>query len=251
MFVSFRIKRSMIIAVMLALSVILLALIGRGGSIAAASVQTADKVAYLTFDDGPSSITADILDVLSEFDVKATFFVTAQKLEYLDMISRAHNEGHCVAIHTFSHDYGKIYSSVDSFFDDIELTQKMLVEYTGKGSSEIRFAGGSSNTVGERYAGFKIMPKLVEECDRRGLRYHDWNVDTRDAVNAPLSVSSILDNVKKSIADKDTAVILMHDITSASTGPDAVRAVVEYLKNEGYRFDTVDNLTNPVHHSVK
>ena len=117
----------------------------------AATAEQADarRVVYLTFDDGPGPYTAQLLDVLARYGVKATFFVTALNSDYEDMIGRAYNEGHSIAVHTYSHDYRKIYASEEAFFEDFNAMEDVIYRQTGQYTKLCRFPGGSSNTVSQ------------------------------------------------------------------------------------------------------
>ena len=86
------------------------------------------KVVYLTFDDGPGSYTESILNVLNKYNVKATFFVTNQFSSYQDLIKKEYQSGHSIGVHTFSHNYGKIYESVDNYVNDFDNMNKIIYD---------------------------------------------------------------------------------------------------------------------------
>ncbi len=207
------------------------------------------KTIYLTFDDGPSKYTSELLDVLKKYNVKATFFVTNQNLTkgYDSVIKRAYDEGHSIGLHTSSHNYN-IYSSVDSYFNDLYAIQNKVKNITGYTSMLIRFPGGSSNTVSKAYdGGTKIMSKLSKEVERRGFKYVDWNIVSGDA-GETTDTNQVVSNVIGSLGNNSTYVVLQHDIKEFSV--DAVAAIIEYGLSHGYTFRPY-TLTSPtVHHQV-
>lgn len=236
------------IFIVFSLFVILLGWFSRQ-SAAVANNKAYQKTAYLTFDDGPSSVTAEILDILKENDVSATFFVTAQYPEYLAMLQREESEGHQIAYHTYTHIFKEIYSSSENFWNDQKKLRDLVFLQTLCSSRDFRFAGGSSNTV----APSSLMQLLRKEAAEKGYRYHDWNVDSRDAVGAK-SVSTILSNVlegvKNNIRPDGTVVILMHDIPISNSRL-ALDSIIKELKSQGFVFSTVNKLETPVTHKLK
>ncbi len=212
-------------------------------------LSAAEHVVCLTFDDGPSRYTSQLLDVLKEHGVKATFYVTGQSEEDFEMIARAHDEGHLIALHTYTHDFAN-YASAQAFWSDIDRLDSLIFELTGEHSRFLRFAGGSSNTVSSRYAGYNIMRELVRDCGERGISYCDWNVDTSDAVGDKKSASYISDRAVRGALEHRVSVILMHDGARASTIAEAVDEIITRLEDEGCVFATVDMLEEPVHHTM-
>src|SRR5699024_5238173 len=104
-----------------------------------------EKAVYLTFDDGPSENTGRILDILKQYNIKATFFVTGNNQEHDDMIKRAFDEGHSIGLHTYTHDYASVYASEEAYFDDLKKISDLVESIIGQKSYLIRFPGGSSN----------------------------------------------------------------------------------------------------------
>lgn len=202
---------------------------------------------YLTFDDGPGPYTAELLDILAKYNVKATFFVTCAGDDSL--ITREYNEGHTVGLHTCSHDYSYVYANMDNFFSDLYTVQERVKNLTGGYVSTItRFPGGSSNTVSAAYdGGQRIMTKLVNEVTARGFTYFDWNISSGDAGSAYDSWT-VYQNVVDRLGDGGNYVVLQHDIKDYSVK--AVENIIEYGLNNGYSFDklTVDSFT--AHHGI-
>lgn len=185
------------------------------GSTDAQSGAAADKVVYLTFDDGPSATTESVLDTLKAEGVPATFFVMAadNNEEYLPLLERTVQEGHLIALHTCSHDYKSIYKSPDAYWDDLQKLREKLLPYV-PADHEIkwlRFPGGSTNTVSHRYGGSDIMKKLKADAESRGFTYVDWNVCAEDSLGGHPSASTIYNNIIREVGDKNTCVVLMHD----------------------------------------
>ena len=208
------------------------------------------KTIYLTFDDGPSMYTNELLDILKKYDVKVTFFVTDQSLThgYDDVILRAYQEGHTIGLHSNSHNYSYIYSSVDNYFNDLYKIQEKVKRITGYTSTIIRFPGGSSNTVSKSYdGGIKIMSKLTNEVTLRGFRYFDWNVVSGDA-GETYNTDKVISNVVNSLGNGSTYVVLQHDIKKFSV--DAVEEIIKYGLSHGYQFKPLTMNSPRVEHGV-
>ena len=201
---------------------------------------------YLTFDDGPQSGTTDvILDILKEEGVEATFFITNKGDDSL--IKRMYDEGHTVALHTASHDYATVYASVDSYFNDLNTVNERVKRITGEYSYIIRFPGGSSNTISRRYSQ-GIMTTLTQEVVNRGYRYYDWNISSGDAAGGRPSPEDIKNNVVNALRKDRINMVLMHDIKTYTR--DAVRDIIKYGKENGYRFEKITMNTEMVQQRV-
>ncbi|PHV70759.1 polysaccharide deacetylase [Sporanaerobium hydrogeniformans] len=199
------------------------------------------KVAYLTFDDGPSPNTTKILDFLKANNIKATFFVLGNKKQ-THIYKRIVDEGHTIAIHSNTHKYQEIYKDVNSFMTDINDLSKLIEESTGVKPTVMRFPGGSNNTISKKYGGEDIMEQVIPAVKAAGLSYFDWNVDSRDAAVSKQDKQVIIDSVlngAKSVASKSenaSAVILMHDAAAKTSTVEALPAIVEGLKKQGFVF---------------
>lgn len=205
------------------------------------------KTVYLTFDDGPSPNTLKILKILSDNGVKATFFVTNQG-KYNSYMKDIVSQGHTIALHTYSHDYSKIYASDEAYFNDLQKISDVVYNETGVRSKTIRFPGGASNTVSRKYNS-GIMSRLTKEVENRGYRYYDWNVSSGDAASKPTPPSAILANCKK-LPKANTAIILMHDSNEKKTTVEALPDVIAYYKSIGCSFGVIDGNTYEVHQRV-
>ncbi len=206
------------------------------------AAESEGKIAYLTFDDGPSSLTPQVLDVLDKYNIKATFFVTYQESEDLQKYySEIVERGHTIAVHTACHDYEDIYKSVYAYIDDFYKIYDHIYEETGVRSTLFRFPGGSHN--GYNYG--SAMPSIIMEMERRGFKYYDWNVSTGDGGNW-VTPDDILNRVKDQSAGRDKLVVLMHDSASKAATLEALPGVIEYLKSEGYSFGALSSDVEPV-----
>ncbi len=205
----------------------------------------ATGVVYLTYDDGPGDYTNALLDVLKKYDVRATFFVTGRGTD--DMIRREYEEGHTVALHTWSHNYAYVYSSVANYFADLQQISDRVKNITGEESKLIRFPGGSSNTVSARYDGrSRIMSTLTREVTKRGYQYFDWNVDSDDAGRANSSdvvYANVINRLKPG-----PNVVLQHDIKPYSV--EAVERIIKWCDENNYVFEPLTADSPTVHHGV-
>lgn len=219
---------------------------------APSAVQPPDKggrVAYLTFDDGPSHHTPELLQILEEYGVKATFYVVrpadAECRGYYRQIAEA---GHEIALHTYTHDYNTVYTDVDAFFADLDRIADVVEEETGVRPMQFRFPGGSSNQVSIPIGGKDIVRRIALESYRRGYVYNDWNVSAGDASVRLLTVDQILGNVVEQAKGFREPVILMHDTDRCQSTRDAVPQIIEQLRAAGYRFDTISSRSEPCQH---
>jgi peptidoglycan/xylan/chitin deacetylase (PgdA/CDA1 family) len=183
------------------------------------------KRVYLTFDDGPSSNTAAILDLLAEYQVQATFFVVGDTSEEgKALYQRIVSEGHSIGVHSYSHRYSEIYASEDAFFTDFYLMSDYLYDVTGVRPDICRLPGGSSNTVS------KIdMATIVEELNTQGVNCYDWNISGGDADGHDLTAEEIADNVLTGVDRFQTSIVLLHDGKDKTTTVDALRLILENL----------------------
>lgn len=210
------------------------------------TVNPGDKIVYLTFDDGPGAYTSQLLDVLDKYGVKVTFFVTNQYPGYQNLIAQEAQRGHTVAIHTYSHKYSEVYSSVNAYFNDLEKMSAICEKQTGKKPTIIRFPGGTSNAISKNYC-VGIMSQLRQEVELRGYYYCDWNVDSNDAGGAR-SASAVAANVIAGIKDHNVSVVLQHDIHKYSV--EAVDEIIAWGLANGYKFLPLEESSPMVHHRV-
>ncbi len=203
--------------------------------------KTESKTVYLTFDDGPSDRTSEILDVLNAENIKATFFVIGKEAEVnKDILNRIVDDGHSLGIHTYSHIYNEIYASPESYLEDFHKTYTLIYETTNVKPTIFRFPGGSINS----YSSLDYE-EIIAEMTRRGFTYYDWNASSGDAT-AHASASSVLSNVIGSSAGKDRIILLMHDSASKSYTVEALPGIIQYYKEQGYQFKPITNDVSPV-----
>lgn len=174
------------------------------------------------------------------------FFVTNGKPDYQNLIAQEAQRGHTVAIHSASHDYAKIYQSVDAYFADFDEMNSIITAQTGKAADLVRFPGGSSNTISKTYC-YGIMSQLVCAVEERGFRYCDWNVSSGDA-GGTTSTSQVVANVIAGIKDNNVSVVLQHDIKNFSV--DAVEQIIQWGLSEGYTFLPITSTTPMSHHGI-
>lgn len=206
------------------------------------------KIIYLTFDDGPSSYTSKLLDILKKYNVKVTFFVTGSGSD--EMIKREYDEGHTVGLHTNTHNYGYVYKNADNFFEDLYAIQARVERITGQKSYIMRFPGGSSNTVSRSAdGGTKIMSYLTKEVEKRGFTYFDWNVSSGDAGGAKTS-NDVYKNVTRNLSKKRGNMVLCHDFAGNTKTLNALSKIIKYAKKNGYTFKAIDENTPMYAHHV-
>ena len=199
------------------------------------------KTCYLTFDDGPTnSVTTRVLDILREYNAKATFFTVGTLLEANpDTARRLYEEGHFIANHSYSHDYSDIYANGEDFMSEINKTAEIIKKITGDDNYPMifRFPGGGYNSgkYGEAKQSYK---KLLKE---KGIRYCDWNALSGDAEGGTPTKEELVSRVKKTTSGKEDVVILMHDAAAKSVAADALPDILKYLISEGYTFKTLNN----------
>ena len=185
--------------------------------------QNVQKI-YLTFDDGPSIYTEEILDILKRYNVKATFFVTGMnKPQYKDCLQKILDDGHTLGIHTYSHVYNDIYESLEAFQEDFYKLRDYIYECTGEDIKIYRFPGGSSNTIVSAQVREQIMKWLKEE----NIQYYDWNVSSGDASNTLLSAEEIAENCINGIKKCNTAIVLLHDSGGKKSTIEALPLIIE------------------------
>lgn len=205
---------------------------------------TDEKVIYLTFDDGPGVYTEELLNILDKYNVKATFFVTAQFNKYLPLITRESESGHVVALHTDTHNWN-LYRSFENYYKDFSDMNKKIEEYTGSKTKLFRFPGGGSNTISKSKA-TGVVSYIASKMQEEGYTYFDWNVDSGDAAGA--NSTKIYNNVINGISGRNYSVVLMHDIKRPTI--DTIEKIIVYALDNGYTFKTLSSNSPTVHHHV-
>ena len=201
------------------------------------------KTCYLTFDDGPDPyITTQVLDILKQYNVKATFFVVYRDTEEAKALyKRIIEEGHTIGVHTASHDYEKIYASVEDYLDDFNKISKHIEEITGVKPEIFRFPGGSISEYNKL-----ICTQLASEMIRRGYTYYDWNVSASDTGINRYDKYEIVDSVLKSNSEIKEKIVLLHDGADHDHTVYALDEIIEGLTNQGYVFSALNKDVKPV-----
>ncbi len=211
-----------------------------------ASDADADKLIYLTFDDGPGKYTERLLGILDKYDVKATFFVTNQFPGYQDMIGKAAAAGHAIGVHTYSHVFSEVYASDEAYWEDFNRMNDIIEAQTGHRSVLMRFPGGSSNAVSAKY-NEGIMTRLTQQAEEKGYSYFDWNVLSGDAGETKDS-DQIVENILEGIDGKRISVVLCHDIHEYTV--DAMEEMIQKALEEGYTFAPLNENSFTAHQHV-
>lgn len=204
------------------------------------------KAVYLTFDDGPGQYTGQLLGILDKHKVKATFFVTGFFKNYLDCLEREAHAGHTIGVHTYTHDYEKVYDSTKAYWADFEQMENLIQQHTGERTIIFRFPGGSANTISKKYKE-GIMTELVKEADEKGYIYYDWNVLSGDAGETKDS-DKIYKNIVKGCAKHTHSVVLCHDIHEYTVN--AMDKTIAKLLKQGYVLLPLDESTPTCHQQV-
>lgn len=195
-----------------------------------------DKIVYLTFDDGPASSQSRLLDALDKYDVKATFFMSAQFYDddaIIAQLKDAHDRGHSVAVHTYSHDYDDIYSSVEAYLDDFNKMNELIKKATGETNPVFRFPGGSDTGWNA-----SIRQELFEEMNGRGFVYYDWDVLNGDSEG--YDFYGQIDMVLGGVPYYDQCIVLMHNTPDKDATIETLDSILPALIEKGYRFEVLD-----------
>nr|WP_300003381.1 polysaccharide deacetylase family protein [Tissierella sp.] len=189
------------------------------------------KIAYLTFDDGPSKTnTPKILKILDDYNIKATFFVLGSMAEKQPSILKTiHEKGHSIGNHSYSHRYDYLYSKVNNFLGELDKTDRVLKNILGKdfNTTLLRFPGGSS---GNNKANFR------KAAMDKGYRNYDWNALNGDSEAAHVSSKKLIARLKETARGQKELVVLMHDTYGKETTVETLPQIIEYLKAQGYEF---------------
>lgn len=206
------------------------------------ATESIEKTMYLTFDDGPSCQTERILDILADREVKATFFVIGREDEKnQERLRQIAEQGHTIGMHSYSHDYEKIYDSVEAFLDDFYKGFCQIRDVTGVTPTVFRFPGGTINAYNRG-----MYKQLMAEMLRRGFVPFDWNLSAGDAAKTKVSAQTIVNNVVGHASDKIRGVVLMHDAAARGSTVDALGPMIDELREMGYRFEALTPHTKPV-----
>jgi peptidoglycan/xylan/chitin deacetylase (PgdA/CDA1 family) len=197
------------------------------------------KVAYLTFDDGPSrEVTLPILDIANHYQIKVTFFVIGKQAEkHPEIVQRAFIEGHTIGNHSYSHQYSEVYRTADTLINEINICTNILGEIIGDNPKIFRPPGGSIPFLKEHH-----IDRLIE----KGYIYYDWNVCPGDAAGSPKTPEMLINNTIKQAQGKDRIIILLHDSSRMTSTVKALPSIIEGLKEMGFIFEVITPATEPI-----
>ncbi|WP_051569315.1 polysaccharide deacetylase family protein [Alkaliphilus transvaalensis] len=208
-------------------------------------VEVGNKKVYLTFDDGPTTLTPKVLEVLKEHHVKATFFMIGQLMERsASKVLEVYDEGHSILPHSYSHNYS-IYTTFATFYEDFYKAEETFKDILGYDPPPFfRFPGGSSNHSSFQFGGRQFMPRLTLDVISKGYYYVDWNVDSGDTSKDANNPQKLLDNVINGSKGKDVVVVLFHDTARNTAMLEILPEVINYYIENGYEFLTFEDMTN-------
>lgn len=193
---------------------------------------------YFTFDDGPSQYTYGLLEYLKQYNAKATWFVVPSREQWCyDALKAISDAGHTVGVHSASHDYEKIYASVEAYLEDFHEAWDIIRDATGQTPQVFRFPGGSKNDFN-----VETRDAIIKEMTRRGFRFYDWNVESGDVDGA--NWQQMYNSIPRDCHNLKRPVVLMHDTMQSTLY--VIEDVLKVLSNEGYKFDAIHNDTEPV-----
>jgi len=200
------------------------------------------KKVYLTFDDGPSKYTSEILDILAEYNVKATFFVIGKTDENSKkMYQRIVDEGHTLGMHSYSHLYSGIYKSLEDFDKDFTKLRDLLYDTTGYLPSIYRFPGGSSNDISS-----EDISLFIKYLNDKSVIYYDWNVISGDATGKELTQKELYQNVITGIGLHKASIVLMHDTDTKENTVKSLKKILQTLTKEGATILPLDKSVTPI-----
>jgi peptidoglycan/xylan/chitin deacetylase (PgdA/CDA1 family) len=196
-----------------------------------------EPTVYLTFDDGPSKHTGQVLDILRQEQVKATFFVLGELVPARkELVVRMREEGHSIGNHSYNHVYKELYSDFGSFWKQAVKTDGILEEVLGYKPYLLRAPGGTHTNFDAFYYYY---------LEAAGYRIVDWNVDSRDAIRQGVKAAEIVAEVRQSVL-KHELVVLMHDGAGHEETVKALPEIIAYYRGLGYRFAALDEFVAPV-----
>lgn len=196
------------------------------------------KVAYLTFDDGPSENTKKVLQILQKKEVVATFFLIGNEIteERIQTVKDLKKAGNAIGVHTYCHEKDTMYASADCFLEDFKKASDRIEEIIGTKPTLHRFPWGSNNGFVCSY-----VDEIFSTLERQGVKSFDWNVSGEDSLYVGVPKETIFQNVKKDVTRYDEPIILLHDAASMNNTVAVLGEIIDYIKEQGYTFDTLEN----------
>ncbi|MZK51104.1 polysaccharide deacetylase family protein [Clostridium beijerinckii] len=202
------------------------------------------KIIYLTFDDGPSyKVTSNVLDILKENEVKATFFLIGSQIkDKEDVVKRIYNEGHSIGLHTYTHNFRKIYCNEDRFIQEMIFCRSEIQEVIGVAPNIIRFPGGSYKHLSKNY-----LKKLHDN----NFRVYDWNMDNCDGLNPKIQPYNLYRRAIKGSDKLDNIILLLHCTDMNKNTCKALPKIIKYYKSQGYEFKRITDETAELYFPIK
>ena len=196
------------------------------------------KVAYLTFDDGPSENTKKILKILEEKKAVATFFLIGKEIteEREETVKELKKKGNAIGVHTYCHQKNRMYCNAQCFYEDFQQASEAIEKITGEKPTLHRFPYGSNNSYVKSY-----VDELHENLQKKGVRSFDWNVSGEDSLSPYVAQETIFQNVKKDLTRYEQPIILLHDAAAMNNTAAVLGRIIDYIREEGYTFDTLEN----------
>ena len=200
------------------------------------------KTVYLTFDDGPSGLTPEVLDILEELDIRATFFVLGQQAKrFPEVVNRIYEEGHAIGNHSYNHNYAELYKNFISYWSQLKQTEEAVRLITGERMQLVRAPGGTAGKFDDVY--FKLL-------EQAGYKIFDWNVDSGDSKRKGVPAEDIIREATR-LPSGNEAVVLLHDGAGHEETVKALPEIIDFYKKHGYRFDILTPETKPVQFKVQ
>ncbi len=205
---------------------------------------------YLTFDDGPSKVTASVLDILKEQKIEATFFVNGRTDKFsLSMYKRIADEHHAIGNHSYTHDYKAIYKSVIAFEEDFNQLQQLLKETIGFEPKIMRFPGGSNNSIAKKQYGQQIMNEMIDHMTELGYHYFDWNVSAGNSQVGFVASDRLVKNATNLPLGLRTVILLIHDSKGKESVIDALPKIIAFYRGKQAIFKKLEENSPVVHYS--
>lgn len=200
------------------------------------------KIIYLTFDDGPSTITNKVLDILKENDVKATFFVIGNQIDgFEDVMKRIRDEGHSIGLHTYTHNFKRIYRNRNTFIDEMFQSRDKIREVTGLSPNIIRFPGGSQK---------RLTKGFLDELHNLNFKIYDWNMETADGLNPRVSPYKLYKEATEGCENLCDIILLLHCDYMHKNTCTALPKIIKYYKDAGYDFKIITEDTPELYYPI-
>ena len=200
-------------------------------------------MAFLTFDDGPSKTTLQILEILKQEDIKATFFVLGSEVEkYPEIVKKIYEDGHYIANHGYSHVYSIIYESPEAVLTEYNQCNDLIRKAIGEpeyNSNIFRFPGGS---IGGKHA--ELKNQAIELLRQNNIEHLDWNALNGDAETNDLTIEFELQRLADTTQNKQSIVVLMHDAYAKNVTAEALPQIISQLREQGYEFKSMYDVLN-------